>query len=244
MFILFHGLHGHSVCTPSNPFCYPRTYQLSLLKKIDEFEEAFEKPKPGRKGKKPDGLSRGNQKKVNEFMVDLKGLMEDIFEQDREDALPSSEKETCQKLLLTISVKEKLFSSAQRDTAKKLLQKLEGDRRRKCRTSNIGADANLGDDSVSAPSIRKELLIVSSKKKRKSTGRRQNKADGEDESDSDEEKKDSKKKSRKDSDLVDEDGFRKHSDDEGDWSDVDEGECYGLTWDTLVPSLCLLIYFF
>lgn len=153
-------------------------------------------------------------------------ITEDIFEQDRADTLPSSEKVTCQTLLLTISVKNKLFNESQRNTAKKLLQRLEGDRRRRCRTSNIGADAHADGDDAAAPSIRKELLIVSSKKKRKSQGRKQKKAadDEEDESDSGDEKQEQRKrKSRADSEQLDEDGFKKHSDDEGDWSDVDGG---------------------
>jgi hypothetical protein len=55
--------------------------------------------------------------------------MEDIFEQDRENALSPEDKETCQKLLLMISVKEKMFSKEQRQTASKLLSRLEGDRK-------------------------------------------------------------------------------------------------------------------
>jgi len=99
-----------------------------------------------------------------------------------------------------------------------MLDSLDGDRRRKCRTSNIGIETI--DDSFSAPSIRKELLIVSSKKKR-IRGRKQSKADDE-ESDTDDERKQKKKKSP-DSEVLDEDGFLKHSDDEGEWSDVDDG---------------------
>ena len=112
-------------------------------------------------------------------MSDLKGVMEDIFDQEREGALSSEEKTTCQTLLLTISVKEKIFTEQQRQTAKKLLQKLDGDRRRKCRTSNIVGTGD--DDMAAAPaSIRKELLITKSKK-RKSKGR---KSKGGDDSDS------------------------------------------------------------
>lgn len=135
-------------------------------------------------------------------------LQEDIFEQDRDDTLPGDTKATCQTLLLTISVKEKLFNETQRNTAKKLLQRLEGDRRRKCRTSNIGAEGVTGDEDTSAPaSIRKELLIVSSKKKsRKSKGARKKAGDDED-SDSEEEKDQKKRRSRKGSE-VDEDGFK------------------------------------
>ncbi len=54
----------------------------SLLNKIAEMEELFDKPVKGRPTKGKDtgendakGLSRGNQKKVNEFMADLKGVM-------------------------------------------------------------------------------------------------------------------------------------------------------------------------
>ena len=148
--------------------------------------------------------------------------MEDVFDRDQDNALPAEEKETCQTLLLTISLKEKMFNENQRNTAKKLLQKLEGDRRRRCRTSNIGAGATAVDSGIVEPSIRKELLIVSSKK-RKSKGQKKSKAG--DESDSDDEKLRTKKKSRKSgADELDEDGFKKWSDDEGDWSDVDDGK--------------------
>ena len=146
--------------------------------------------------------------------------MEDVFDQDQDNALPAEDKETCQTLLLTISLKEKMFNENQRNTAKKLLQKLEGDRRRRCRTSNIGAGATAVDSGIVEPSIRKELLIVSSKK-RKSKGKK--KAD--DDSDSDDEKARTKKRSRKSgTEELDEDGFKKWSDDEGDWSDVDDGK--------------------
>lgn len=139
--------------------------------------------------------------------------------------MPPSEKAICQKLLLTISVKSKLFSQSQRDIAKKLLDRLEGDRRRKCRTSNIGIDASIVDDVLFAPAIRKELLIVSSKKKRKKGAKKQSKAVNEEdgESDTDDDNKQTKKKSHRESQL-DDDGFLKHSDDEGEWSDVDDGK--------------------
>jgi len=202
-----------------------------LMKKLSELEEAFEKPVKSRstKGTRSEendakSLSRGNQKKVNELMVDLKGVMKDLLDQEREGILPPSEKASAQTLLLTISVKSKLFSQAQMDTAKKLLQRLEGDRRRKCRTFNIEADEDADVDFASAPSIRKELLIVSSKKKRRTQVLKQSKAsDNEsDESDTDDEKGRTKKEAQRDSELLDGDGFKKHSDDEGDWSDVDE----------------------
>lgn len=225
---------SHQTCTLETcPFC-PQleffeisslcfSFVYSLLNRISEIEAEMEKLAPGRKaknGKSKRGLSRGNQKKLREFMNDLKGVMEDIFEQDSMETLPSSEKATCQKLLLTITVKENMFNDEQRKTAQRLLNRLEGDRRRKCRTSNIGADAHV--EVVPGESIRKELLIVSSKKRRRRGGKKKEAAidSDDDEEDDNAEKKRKKRSSRG---LVDEDGFLLHSDDEGEWSDVDEG---------------------
>ena len=192
----------------------------SLLNKIAEMEEEFEKPLPGRKTKKVEdasGLSKGRRQKVMEYMGDLKGVMEDIFDQDREGTLPMEEKATCQTLLLTISVKNKVFNENQRNTANKLLQRLEGSRQRRCRTTlNVGETAT--DEGGSQPSIRKELLIVSSKKKKSKGAKKSNDGD----SDSDDEKTRPRKKRRNGVDEIDEDGYKKWSDDEGEWSDVDD----------------------
>ena len=186
----------------------------------------MEKLAPGRKaksGKSKRGLSRGNQKKVREFMNDLKGLMEDMFEQDSMETLPASEKVTCQNLLLTITVKQNMFSDEQRKTAQRLLSRLEGDRRRKCRTSNIGAGAH-DEAVVPGATIRKELLIVSSKKRRRRGGKKKEAAiDDSDDEDEGDEAVETKRKKRSSRGLVDEDGFLLHSDDEGEWSDVDDG---------------------
>ena len=146
-------------------------------------------------------LSRGSVKKVAKFMSDLKAMMEGIFDEAEDDALPNEEKQTCQKLLLTISVKEKLFSDEQRLVARSMLKRLEGNRRRRCRTSdqiNNAPGASPGHRSR-LPDIREELLIIGKKKKQRRKRRR-----GSDESD------------------VDDDGYKIHSDDEADWSDVGE----------------------
>ena len=74
-------------------------------------------------------------KKINKFMNDLAGLMEGVFEDIEDDNLPQSDKTICQNLLLMVSVKEKIFSSEQRTHARKMLKRLEGDRRRRCRTN-------------------------------------------------------------------------------------------------------------
>ena len=173
-----------------------------LINKLAEMEEAFEKPVGGRRPKaesnKGTSLSRGNTKKVKEYMVDLKGVMEDIFEQDQEGTLSAADKESCQRLLLMVSVKEKMFSKDQRNTAKKLLSRLEGDRRRKCRDSEGGRADRLSvgpsESELVDSGIRKELLIVSSKKKRTKRGTPRKGEDG-------------KSTPRRDSDI-DEDGFK------------------------------------
>lgn len=81
-------------------------------------------------------LSRANARKVQKFMADLKSMMESVLEEAEDDALPAIEKSTCQKLLLQISVNEKLFNEQQRHFARNMLKRLEGDRRRRCRTSD------------------------------------------------------------------------------------------------------------
>lgn len=77
-----------------------------LLNKLSELEDEFEasknKSKGGRKGK-GDGLSRAKQRKVKEFMTDLKGVMEDIYEQDRNMDLSQSDKDICQKVSFSAS---------------------------------------------------------------------------------------------------------------------------------------------
>ena len=140
--------------------------------------------------------------------------MEDIFEQDREDTLQPSEKSLCQKLLLTVSVKDKLFTEEQRNTAKKLLQRLEGDRRRKCRTSEgepirRRVDAHVEVLASTSPAIHEALLIRSSKRKRKKRTPKENIANEylnqskEEEEDEDDEEEMTKKKRKIDSESLD-----------------------------------------
>jgi hypothetical protein len=165
----------------------------------------------GEEGKKEKGfqLSRNAQRKVLKFMSDLKSMMEDIFEQDDDDTLPQSEKATCQKLLLTISVKERIFNEEQRRLARNMLKRLEGDRRRRCRTSTDHSSSFLGGTPERGGPVREELLILSKHQKRK---RRK--------------KEEAAKRKRRASDdeegggYLGEDGYLHHSDSEADWSDV------------------------
>lgn len=146
-------------------------------------------------------LTRTNIKKVAKYVSDLKAMMEGIFDEDEDDSLPSEEKAMCQKLLLTISVKEKLFTEEQRHMARSMLKRLEGSRRRRCRTSEQGSSqrASPGRRGRQNEEIREELRIVSSKKKRR------------------------KRRNANDSDPeLGDDGYKIHSDDEADWSDIGE----------------------
>eukprot|EP00978_Attheya_sp_CCMP212_P016788 scaffold44276_cov43-Attheya_sp.AAC.3 len=164
-------------------------------------------------------LTRGNQKKINKFMSDLKSMMDGIFEEEEDDALPASEKSTCQKLLLTISVKEKIFSTEHRHLARVLLKRLEGDRRRRCRTTGGDEPARFArinvERNTQSTEIPEELLIQSKPKKRR---RRRKGKELDDEAD---EKPQRKSLAGKDK-ALDDDGYLQHSDSEGEWSDVGE----------------------
>lgn len=162
-------------------------------------------------------LSRTNQRKVAKFMADLKSMMDGILEEAEDDSLQSSDKQACQKLLLTISIKERLFTDEQRHLARSLLKRLEGDRRRRCRTSTDGPTSRVSNSRVIHDTPEKEygipddLLILSKqqrRKRRKDAGSKRRGKKGDDEDD------------------IDEDGYLRHSDDEGDWSDVGD-DIYG-----------------
>jgi len=114
-------------------------------------------------------------KKISKFMNDLASMMEGIFEDAEDDTLPQSDKTICQNLLLMVSVKEKIFSNEQRMHARKLLKRLEGDRRRRCRTNadEPGRFSKRHGKKVKersrsgTSSIPEELLILSKHKRRK-----------------------------------------------------------------------------
>lgn len=164
-------------------------------------------------------LSRTNQRRIAKFMADMKSMMDGILEEAEDDSLQNSDKQACQKLLLTISIKERLFTDEQRHLARSLLKRLEGDRKRRCRTSTDGPTSRISNSRAIHETPEKEygipdnLLILSKQQRRKrrkdaGTKRRSKKGGGEDDDD------------------VDEDGYLRHSDDEGDWSDVGD-DIYG-----------------
>lgn len=115
-----------------------------------------------------------------------------------------------------------MFNEEQRHTARLMLKRLEGDRRRRCRAAGeqparfpSGA-ASQGEETSSA--VREELLILSKHQRRK---RRQKDKPGEEQSD-----RKQKKRSSDDEQSVrgylGEDGYLHHSDSEADWSDIGE----------------------
>jgi len=182
-----------------------------------EDEEEPEEDEEEEKAKKKK-LSQATKKKVNKFMGDLTSLMDDIFEREEDDNLPQGEKATCQKLLLTISVKESLFTEEQRNVAKVLLERLEGDRRRRCRTTEDHRflASSIGGDAAGKDAIPEALMIRGTKKKR----RKRRKSDDGGDDDDDDEVIEPQKRKRKKKPAVGADGYLQHSDSEGDWSDV------------------------
>jgi hypothetical protein len=167
-------------------------------------------------------LTRTNQKKILKFVSELKSMMQGIFDEAEDDALSQEEKASCQKLLLTISVKERLFNEEQRHMARVMLKRLEGDRRRRCRTSEQTLRFSPGrrvreDEDITSP-VREELLIVGKKQKRK----RRKKAEMDIvEPDKKRPKRGSEEEENGRTYLGD-DGYLHHSDSEADWSDVGE----------------------
>jgi len=167
----------------------------------DDDEEMDNDDDGSAKKKTAKSLSRANKGKVHKYIGELKSMMEGIFEQLEDETLPADEKDVLQKLLLTISVKEIMFNDDQRQLARSFLKKVEGDRRRRCRTT----DQNKGDptDEAASPEVNSALKIVGKKRKKRT-------------------------KKAADEQAVDEDGYLRHSDSEGDWSDVGE-DIYGGT---------------
>lgn len=172
-------------------------------------DEEEEKSEP-----EPEGynLSKTNISKVKKYMADLKSMMDGIFVDAEDDSLPPSEKALCQKLLLTISVKDRIFNDEQRKLARNMLKRLEGDRRRRCRTSMEQPD-RLSTESFRADGnteVREELLILSKHQRKRRRQKERESMGGP-----------AKKKTKRESnEYVGEDGYLHHSDSEEDWSDV------------------------
>ena len=158
-------------------------------------------------------LSRTSIRKVQKFMSDLKGMMAGI--EDENDDLQGDEKDALQKLLLTISVKEKMFNEDQRWLAKKYLRDMEGGRRRRCRTGDQERFIPGTAEDEPTDNIPVELRIVG-KKRRKRRKRDEIEADDEDAP------KGEKRDTENGGGYVGEDGYLHHSDSDAEFSDVVE----------------------
>lgn len=159
--------------------------------------------------------------KRNKFIADLTSMMDDIFSKIEEESLPQTEKDACQKLLLKLSLKVNVFTEEQRDLATSLLSRIEGDRRRRCRTEDNAIKRRYGsssnDDTGTAKVIPEELLIFSKQKKRTKRTRKSLSLE-----------KEEKEKIEKE---VGDDGYLHHSDSDNDdaWADmniIDEDDPY------------------
>ena len=193
-----------------------KSVEEAEAKPVEESEDEADDEEDDEKSKK---LSRGHVRKIYKFMSELKSMMQSLIEEDEDEGLSSDEKSACQTLLLTISVKEKMFTDEQRALARSLLKRFEGDRRRRCRTTDRKFKPGAGD---STPVVREELMIRG--KKRKKRRKRVDTADD------DEPETPIKKRSRPDEStpIVGEDGYLHHSDSEDDWSAVGD-ELYDTT---------------
>ena len=182
---------------------------------LDEFTDIDDEAVSNRKVE----LSRGNIKKIQKFVTDLKSMMETILDDAEEDALSNQDKDICQRLLFTVSVKEKMFNEEQRRVARMYLKRLEGDRKRRCRTSEATRFAPGSEEAGRTGASIPQHLMFKEKKRRR---RRKRDANGELMELEDLVEPEQKKKTRPSvgGAYVGEDGYLHHSDSEDDWSDV------------------------
>lgn len=167
---------------------------------------------------KPFQLTKTQKRRIAKFQADLKSMMENLLDEEEDDTLSPDQKAAAQNLLLTISVKKKIFNEDQRAFARKMLKRLEGNRRRRCRTTDQTSEKAIpGGRGRGNDEIREELRIVSKKIKK-----RRRRRDGELEDDDE-----PKKKRRKHGGIDPESGYKYDSDDPAEWSDIgDEEDMY------------------
>jgi hypothetical protein len=139
------------------------------MKEDDDADEDGDTSEAGQKEEKFQ-LTRTHIKKIAKFISDLKSMMEGVFDEADDDVLLSEEKALCQKLLLTVSVEEKLFNEQQRHMAKMMLKRLEGNRRRRCRTSDQPPRRPRNVEGGDDVAIREALRIVGKKRRKRHKG--------------------------------------------------------------------------
>jgi len=162
-------------------------------------------------------ITRTSKKKISQFIQDLNSMMEDIFHDMDEDKLADEDKANCQKLLLNVSCKEKLFTDEQRLVAKNLLKRVEGDRRRRCRDTGDEPARFISRSFTREPvaaTVDERLMIRNNKKRRKKRMKE----------DKDEEMFETKRQKKASSEKIQivEDSYLNHSDSEEDWSETED----------------------
>lgn len=201
----------------------PSTRDEDIADDISEDEDEYgEHEAPRSKKTDDDGhskLTRTHVRKVHKFMADFKGMMQGILDDDEDEVLSSEEKAVCQKLLLTISVKERVFSEEQRRDARHYLKRLEGDRRRRCRTSDARFQPGQKPSEEETANVIPEELRIAGRKRKK---RRKREADEDEEEEEIVVEPSLKRRKRLSSEYIGEDGYLHHSDSEAAWSDVGE----------------------
>jgi hypothetical protein len=168
-------------------------------------------------------LSKVQVRKIQKFIGDVKSMMDSLLEEADDEGLSLEDKDVCQRLLFTISVKEKIFSEEQRRFARLYLKRLEGDRKRRCRTSEASRFAPGVDETGRAVGTIPDHLMFKEKKRRR---RRKRNAEGElvDFDDEPVQAVEVMQKPRASTGgaYVGDDGYLHHSDSEEAWSDVGE----------------------
>ncbi|GKY91232.1 hypothetical protein MPSEU_000095800 [Mayamaea pseudoterrestris] len=165
-------------------------------------------------------LSKTSIRKIQKFISDLKSMMETIFDEADDEELSMADKDVCQRLLFTVSVKEKIFSEEQRRFARVCLKQLEGDRKRRCRTSDASRATPSADETKRSSGFIPDHLMFKKKERRR---RRKRNAAGElVDPDDLVESEQKKPRAANGGAYVGEDGYLHHSDSGEDWSDVGE----------------------
>merc|ERR1712183_528984 len=122
-------------------------------------------------------MSKATLKQAKKFMADLTSMMEGIIVENEDNKVPDEEKSLCRNLLLKLSLKTKLFTREQRDRAKVMLHRLEGDRRRRCRTEKDDGTSSRGrygyaaeDDIPEVDEVKNVKLMIRKSKIKKKRG--------------------------------------------------------------------------
>jgi len=108
-----------------------------VLTKYEKFSKNYKSKK---EAEMDDGDFDSIEKQANALMSDIMSVMKDVWSAIDMGTLEEQVKSDSSNILLKISVDKKLFSETQRETCRKMLVRLEGERVRTCRTDVGGGD--------------------------------------------------------------------------------------------------------